>query len=119
MVSNCQKREIVFAQSSRGFSSQKSRRVRADLVIYLFTERYLKMCLGIPAKVIQIDDSGEGKIDYMGAKVRTNFTLLEDVKKGDWVIVHAGFAISKLNEEEAKETLALLREFAITTDDKP
>ncbi len=119
MVSNCQKRETLLVHSSRGFSSQKSRRVRADLVIYLFTERCFKMCLGIPAKVIQIDDSGQGKIDYMGTKVRTNFTLLEDVKKGDWVIVHAGFAISKLDEEEARETLELLREFAITTDDKP
>jgi len=105
--------------SSKSFSSQKSRRVRADLVIYLFTERYLKMCLGIPAKVTQIDDSGQGKVDYMGTKVRTNFTLLEDVKKGDWVIVHAGFAISKLDEEEAKETLELLREFAIINENKP
>jgi len=99
--------------------NQKCRRVRADLVIYLFTERYLKMCLGIPAKVIQIDDSGQGKVNYMGTKVRTNFALLEDVKKGDWVIVHAGFAISKLDEEEARETLKLLREFAIINENKP
>ncbi len=70
------------------------------------------MCLGIPAKVVQIDDSLEGKIDYLGTKVKTNFSLLEDVKIGDWVIVHAGFAISKLNEKEARETLELLREFA-------
>jgi hydrogenase expression/formation protein HypC len=70
------------------------------------------MCLGIPAKVVQIDDSQEGKVDYLGTKVKTNFTLLEDIKKGDWVIVHAGFAISRLDENEAQETLALLREFA-------
>lgn len=69
------------------------------------------MCLGIPAKVIEIDDTKHGKIDYLGTKVKTNFSLLEDVKIGDWVIVHAGFAISKLNEEEAQETLALLREY--------
>ena len=68
------------------------------------------MCLGIPAKVIQIDDSLEGKIEYLGTKVKTNFSLLDDVKIGDWVIVHAGFAISKLNEKEARETLDLLRE---------
>jgi hydrogenase expression/formation protein HypC len=69
------------------------------------------MCLGIPAKVIEVDESKYGKIDYLGTKVKTNFYLLEDVKKGDWVIVHAGFAISKLNEEEAKETMDLIREY--------
>lgn len=69
------------------------------------------MCLGIPAKIIEIDETKHGKIDYLGTKVKTNFSLLEDVKIGDWVIVHAGFAISKLNEEEAQETLALLREY--------
>ena len=71
-----------------------------------------KMCLGIPAKVVQIDESKQGKVDYLGTKVKTNLTLLENVKIGDWVIIHAGFAISKLNEEEARETLSLLREIA-------
>ncbi len=75
------------------------------------------MCLGIPAKVIQVDDSLQGKVDYLGTKVKTNFTLLEDVKKGDWVIVHAGFAISKLDEEEARETLEILREYAWTIEE--
>jgi hydrogenase expression/formation protein HypC len=77
------------------------------------------MCLGIPAKVVQIDDSGQGKVDYLGTKVKTNFTLLEEVRKGDWVIVHAGFAISKLDEKEAKETLDLLREYAETIEYEP
>lgn len=70
------------------------------------------MCLGIPAKVTELDESGLGKVDYLGTKVRTNFSLLDDIKVGDWVIVHAGFAISKLNEEEAEETLGYLRELA-------
>jgi len=70
------------------------------------------MCLGIPAKVINIDESKLGKVDYLGTRVKTNFSLLEDINIGDWVIVHAGFAISKLDEEEAKETLSLLREIA-------
>ena len=69
------------------------------------------MCLAIPAKVIEVNESNQGKIDYMGTKVKTNFALLEDVKVGDWVIVHAGYAISKLNEEEAQETLDLIREY--------
>jgi len=70
------------------------------------------MCLGIPAKVVQIDKSNLGKVDYLGTRVKTNFELLDNLKVGDWVIVHAGFAISKLNEEEARETFSLLREMA-------
>lgn len=70
------------------------------------------MCLGIPAKVIQIDESDLGKVDYLGTRVKTNFALLENIKVGDWVIVHAGFAISKLNKEEARETFSILREMA-------
>jgi len=53
-----------------------------------------------------------GKIDYLGTKVKTNFALLDDAKIGDWVIVHAGFAISKLDEKDARETLDMLREIA-------
>jgi hydrogenase expression/formation protein HypC len=74
------------------------------------------MCLGIPAKVIEIDENNQGKIDYLGTKVSTNFSLLEDVKPGDWVIVHAGFAISRLNEQEARETLELIREYSKFTE---
>ncbi len=70
------------------------------------------MCLGIPARVVEINDFQEGKVDYLGTKVKTNFSLLENIKPGDWVIVHAGFAITKLDEEEAQETLSLLREIA-------
>ena len=70
------------------------------------------MCLGIPAKVIQIDEHKQGKVDYLGTRVKTNFALLENIKVGDWVIVHAGFAISRLDKEEAKETFSLLREMA-------
>ena len=74
------------------------------------------MCLGIPSKVIQIDDNKMGKVDYMGTKVKTNFSLIEDIQIGDWVIVHAGFAISKLGENEAQETLELLKEITDKAD---
>lgn len=70
------------------------------------------MCLGIPAKVIDIDASRQGKVEYLGTSVKTNFALLDDVSIGDWVIVHAGFAISSLNEAEARETLKLLEEYS-------
>jgi len=68
------------------------------------------MCLAIPAQVTEIDAAGRGKIDYLGTKVKVDFSLLENVRPGDWVIVHAGFAITRLDEEEARETLNLLRE---------
>jgi hydrogenase expression/formation protein HypC len=76
------------------------------------------MCLGIPAKVIQVSPDGTGKVDYLGTRVRVNFSLLENIRLGDWVIVHAGFAISKLNEEEAHETLTLLREISEAQGDE-
>ncbi len=69
------------------------------------------MCLAIPVRVVEIDASGEaGKVDYLGTKIGANFALVRDVRVGDWVIVHAGFAISRLDEAEARETLALLRD---------
>jgi len=74
------------------------------------------MCLGIPAKVIEIDAARQGKVEYLGTSVKTDFSLLEDVNLGDWVIVHAGFAISSLNETEARETLKLLEEFTAAGD---
>jgi len=71
------------------------------------------MCLGIPSKVIEVDEAFKtGRIDYLGTKVKTNFALLDDIKIGDWVIVHAGFAISRLDEADALETLDILREMA-------
>lgn len=68
------------------------------------------MCLGIPAKIIAIEEDNLGKAEYLGTKVRVNLSLLDDVKVGDWVIIHAGFAITRLDEQEAQETLNLLRE---------
>ena len=70
------------------------------------------MCLAIPAKVIRSDAGGHGTVDYLGTRVKVNFSLLEKVKPGDWVIIHAGFAITRLDEKEARETLSLLREIA-------
>jgi len=69
------------------------------------------MCLAIPVRVVEVDSAGRsGHVDYLGTKIAANFALLEGVQQGDWVILHAGFAISRLDEEEAQETLALLRE---------
>ena len=69
------------------------------------------MCLAIPGKVIEIDKNKEhAKIDYGdGTKRKANISLV-DVKVGDYILVHAGFAIEVLNEKEAQETLELFRE---------
>jgi len=68
------------------------------------------MCLGIPVKVIEVIDSQMGKVDYQGTKIKASFALVQDIKVGDWVILHAGYAISKLDEQEARETLQLFKE---------
>ncbi len=69
------------------------------------------MCLGIPSKIIELDETLKtGKVDHLGTKVQVSFALMEGLRPGDWVIVHAGFAISRLDEKEARVTLALLRE---------
>ncbi len=74
------------------------------------------MCLGIPAKVVSLDENGQGEVDYLGTRVRANLAFIENARPGDWVILHAGFAISRLDEDEAQETLALLRELAASQD---
>ena len=69
------------------------------------------MCLGIPSKIISIEDS-RAKIDVYGAQRDISLMLLEDqVNVGDYVIVHAGFAIQKLQEDIAKETLGYFDEY--------
>ncbi|RZN37243.1 MAG: HypC/HybG/HupF family hydrogenase formation chaperone [Methanophagales archaeon ANME-1-THS] len=68
------------------------------------------MCLGIPAKVVEINHEGrKGKADFGGVSREVDLSLV-DVKVGDYVIIHAGFAIELLDEEEAKESLALWQE---------
>ena len=68
------------------------------------------MCLAIPGKVIKIINNENALIDYGdGTKRKVNVSLV-DINIGDYVLVHAGFAIEKLNEKEAKETLAIFRE---------
>ena len=68
------------------------------------------MCLGVPMKVLSRDgDTVVAEVD--GVQKEANVMLLgEDVSIGDYVIVHAGFAISRLDEEYAEETIRLMRE---------
>jgi len=70
------------------------------------------MCLAIPGKVLEINEN-RGMVDIYGMKLQVLFNLLEDVQVSDYVIVHAGFAIEKLSEEEGRERLNLLEELNI------
>lgn len=67
------------------------------------------MCIAVPMNVTEINGD-IGIVESQGVKREVGLMLMEDVKGGDWVLIHAGFAISKLNREEAEETMALLRE---------
>ena len=68
------------------------------------------MCLGIPGKIFNIfqnDSTRMGVVDFSGVKLDVCLEAVPDAQIGDYVIVHAGFAISTLSEEEAQETLDL------------
>ncbi len=73
------------------------------------------MCLAIPSKIIKIENN-MGTIDVDGVTREASLLLLEDAKIGDYVIVHAGFALHKIDETVAMETLQLLKEAAALVD---
>ena len=73
------------------------------------------MCLAIPAKVISLSESGMASVEIGGVKKDVSVSLIEDVSVGDYVIVHTGFALSKLDPEEAEKTLELFAEMATLT----
>ena len=69
------------------------------------------MCLGIPGKVIEVRDEAGlrmGRVDFGGVRKDACLSYVPDIALGDYVIVHVGFAISKVDEEEALRTLELL-----------
>jgi hydrogenase expression/formation protein HypC len=77
------------------------------------------MCLAIPGQVVEIVDPGNqiAKVDVVGVRRNINVSLLADedggVTPGDWVLVHVGFAISRIDEEEAQATRQLLEEMGL------
>ena len=71
------------------------------------------MCLAVPATVVSIEGD-RAVVDLMGVQHDANISLLEDVSIGDSVLLHAGFAIQKLDPEEAAETLALFEQLEQT-----
>jgi hydrogenase expression/formation protein HypC len=78
------------------------------------------MCLGVPGKVMQVtrDDLGMhmGRVQFGGIQKEVCLAFLPDVREGEYVIVHAGFAITRLDEAEAAATLELLRQMGELAD---
>ena len=69
------------------------------------------MCLAVPGKIIEINAEKLAIIDFGGISKEINCQLIqEEIQKGDYVLVHIGYAISKVDEKEALETLALWKE---------
>ena len=69
------------------------------------------MCIAVPAKIEQILE-GNAIVNYNGVKVKVNIMFIENPKIGDYVLVHAGCAIQKIDEDYAKETLEIFRELS-------
>lgn len=78
------------------------------------------MCLAIPMKLISIDGE-EGTIESSGVSRTVNLCLTPEARKGDYVLVHTGYALNVIDAEEAAQTLALMKEIAAHDDsgDKP
>jgi hydrogenase expression/formation protein HypC len=71
------------------------------------------MCLAVPGKVVEITGDGElrmGKVDFAGVQRQACLAYVPEVQLGDYVLVHVGFAISRIDEQAAQETLQALAE---------
>ena len=68
------------------------------------------MCLAIPARVVELAANDTAIVDLGGVRKDVSLALLEDVAVGDYVIVHVGYALTRLDPEEAEKTLALMAE---------
>jgi hydrogenase expression/formation protein HypC len=71
------------------------------------------MCLAIPAQVVELRDGDNAVVDLAGVRKEISLALLNDVAVGDYVIVHVGYALNKLDPEEAARTLALFAQIDV------
>ena len=73
------------------------------------------MCLAVPGKILEVNDSGEAvvgrvaTVDFQGSRVEASLAMTPDAQAGDWVLIHAGFALTVLDEAEAMETFETLK----------
>lgn len=78
------------------------------------------MCLGVPGKIVDIYEqhgTRMGKIDFDGIVKEACLAYLPDIEIGDYTIIHVGFAITKLDEKSAQETLAMFRDLGILEEE--
>ena len=75
------------------------------------------MCLAVPAKIKSIDKK-QALVDFGGVRKRVSLGILDGVKTGDYVLVHAGFAIGKVDKSDAMDTLKALKELKDAIDDE-
>lgn len=71
------------------------------------------MCLGVPGKIVDIYEAGGlrmGKVDFGGVTREACLAYVPEAEVGDYTVIHVGFAISRLSEQEARESLDILRE---------
>jgi len=74
------------------------------------------MCLSVPARIISIDGS-MAEVSCGGTIFKASLQMIENAKPGDYILLHAGFAIQKISDEEATETLRLLKEMKDAMDE--
>jgi hydrogenase expression/formation protein HypC len=70
------------------------------------------MCLAVPALILEVRENGMGLVDHAGNKREISMLLMEDAKPGEYVIIHAGFAIHKIDEDAARESMEFLETLA-------
>lgn len=68
------------------------------------------MCLAVPGKIVEIKNNNMADVEVTGVKIEIGLHLIDGAKVGDYVLVHAGYAISMVDEESAKETMEFLKE---------
>jgi hydrogenase expression/formation protein HypC len=78
------------------------------------------MCLAVPAKVLEVRDDNMALVDISGTQREISLMVLDgDAAPGDYVLIHVGYAIEKIDEEEAQRTLAMFEELAMLDEQLP
>ncbi len=78
------------------------------------------MCLAVPGKIVEIYEAGGlkmGKVDFGGVYREACLAYVPDAQVGDYTVIHVGFAINRLNEDEAQDSLSLLQEIVNLEDE--
>lgn len=76
------------------------------------------MCLAVPARVVEVHDASWATVEVGGAGKRISTDLIDDVAPGDYVLVHVGFAIQKVDADEARITLGLLQQMVEAEEER-